>query len=140
MNNEVQIMSERGIDNPPIKIRPATEEKQDAIIVLLDSILSSIGGGASSDLISGRKVIASTNVAVAIGSGTCKTIFITALTTNTDVIVVGDENVIYTEATRTGKILYPGDTLTISIDNLSKVFINGISNNGASFSYLRDSE
>ncbi len=116
----------------------AKEVKQTEMITSLNAIaeaLGSVGAGAS-NLISGRKVIAVTGTPIALGSAACKTVFINALTTNTDVIVIGDNTVVYDEATRTGKVLYPGDTLTISIDNLSKIFQNGLINNGVTFSYL----
>lgn len=113
-----------------IQINPATEDKQDEII----SALQSIGGNAST-LSDGRQVVSVTNTPIAIGSGACKTIFITALITNTNPIMIGGSSVVYTEATRTGKLMYPGDALTISIDNLSKVYINGVANDGVSYSY-----
>ena len=113
-----------------IEVNPSTEEKQDDIINAINSI-----GGSATSMSEGRKVVAVTNTAIALGSALCKTIFITALTTNSDIIVVGGSGVIFTEASRTGKVLYPGDYLTVSIDDLSKVFINGTATSGISFSY-----
>lgn len=97
--------------------------------------IRSIGGSATS-MTEGRKVVAVTNTAVVLGSGACKTIFINALTTNSNVVVVGGAGVIFTEATRTGKILYPGDGITVSINDLSKIYINGTAGDGVSFSYV----
>lgn len=98
-----------------------------------------LGGGLSSasTLKSGRMVVAVTNTAIAIGTAACQTVFITALTTNSGIVVVGGNDVVATEATRTGKVMYPGDTITISIDNLAKIFINGTANDGVSFTYTR---
>lgn len=106
-----------------------------AELAAISSALGSVGAGASA-LVDGRQVVAVTDTPIALGSGACKTIFITALTTNSDVVVIGGATVDFTLATRTGKVMYPGDSLTISIDNLSKVFINGTANDGVSFSYL----
>lgn len=83
----------------------------------------------------GRKVVAVTNTAIVLGSAACRTIWINALTINTTVVVIGDSGVVFTEATRTGKILYPGDGMTIDIDNLSRIYVNGTANDGVSFSY-----
>lgn len=113
-----------------IQINPATEDKQDDII----SAINSISGGATT-LSDGRKVVAVNDTAISLGSATCKTIFITALIGNTNPVVIGGSGVVYNEATRTGKLMYPGDAMTISIDNLSKVFVNGVAGDGVSFSY-----
>ena len=98
-----------------------------------------LGGGVSSasSLKSGRKVIAVTNTAVALGTAACQTAFITALVGNSAPVVVGGSDVIGDEATRTGKLMYPGDSITVSIDNLSKIYINGSANDGVSFTYTR---
>lgn len=118
---------------------PVTEKNSTAILASISALataLGSVGAGAQS-LIAGRAVVSVTNTAIALGGDVeCQTIFITALTTNTDVVVVG-EGAIYTEASRTGKILYPGDTITVSIPNLNKAFINALANDGVSFAYLR---
>ena len=113
-------------------INPATEEKQDDII----SAINSIGGNAGS-LGDGRKVVAVTNTAIAIGSAACKTVFITALIGNSAEIVIGGSGVIFPEATRTGTLKYPGDGMTVSVDNLSDVYINGNAGDGISFSYTK---
>ena len=108
------------------------DPKQGEVVAAIDSL-----GGSASVLVSERKVIAVTNTAVPLGSDICKTIFVTALTTNSDVIVIGGASVIFTEATRTGKIMYPGDAITLSIDNLDSVFINGLATEGVSFSFTQ---
>jgi len=118
------------LDTLDAEQNPATEEKQDDII----SAIGTMGGGATS-LNEGRKVVSVENTAVVLGSGACKAVFVTALTSNTDVVVIGGSGVIYDSGTRTGKILYPGDSITINIDNLSKIYINGKANEGVTFSY-----
>lgn len=89
----------------------------------------------ASGLQDSRKVVAVTNTAIVIGSGACLTVWINALTGNSDVVVVGGSGVVFTLASRTGKILYPGDGMTIEIDNLSRIYVNGTANDGISFSY-----
>lgn len=93
-----------------------------------------VNSGATA-LTAGRKVVAVTNTAIVLGSVACRTIWINALTTNGDVVVIGGPGVVFTEASRTGKILYPGDGITIDIDNLSRIYVNGTANDGISFSY-----
>jgi hypothetical protein len=102
-----------------------------------DDIITALGsvGASATAMTSGRKVVAVTNTALALGSAACKTVFITALVTNSDVIVVGGSSVVFTEASRTGKVMYPGDYLTTSIDNIDSIFINGTAGDGCSFTY-----
>jgi hypothetical protein len=83
-----------------------------------------------------RKVVAVEGTALAIGSAAkCKVVFVSALPGNTDLIVIGGSTVIYDLATRTGKILYAGDSITIEIDDISKIYINGKAGDGVAFSY-----
>ncbi len=114
-------------DSDQTLINPATEEKQDIIITAL---------GVNTAITAGRKVVAVSDTAIVLGSAACTTIFITALTGNQNPIVVGDSGVIFTEATRTGAVLHGGQGLTINIDNLDTIFINGVAGDGVSFSYL----
>lgn len=110
------------------EINPATEDT-------LALVLSSTGGVATA-MSDGTKSVNVTNTSIAIGSAACKTVFITAKTTNTDVVVVGGASVVFNPlGSRTGKILYAGDSITIAIDNLNKVYINGDAGNGVTFSY-----
>jgi len=107
----------------------STEDKLDEIIALLG------GTGSSVTVNSGRKVVAVTNTAIAIGSDPCKTVFITALTTNGDVVVWGDAAIVYTAGSRQGAVLYPGDKATVAVDDLGDIFINGLAASGVSFTY-----
>ena len=84
----------------------------------------------------GRKVVAVTDTAVRLSADKyCEEVFITALTTNTDVIVIGGPGVIFTEATRTGRAMNPGDSIVLKIHNLKDVWLNGTANDGVSFTY-----
>ena len=61
---------------------------------------------------------------------------ITALSSNTNTIVVGDNTVDATLATRTGTPLEPGDSVTIEIDDLNKVYIDAeVNGEGVTFNY-----
>lgn len=100
---------------------------------LVDGILSL--GGSASAMTSARKVVSVTNTALAIGSAPCKVVFITALSTNSDLIVIGGSATVFTEATRTGKVMYAGDTITVAIDNLDSIFVNGTAGDGVSFAF-----
>ena len=62
---------------------------------------------------------------------------ITALSTNTDAIVYGDASVVASPiGARVGTPLEPGDTGTVEIDDLSKIFIDSVvSLEGVTFNY-----
>jgi len=112
-------------------INPATEDKQDDIITAIGSI-----GGDVTTLGQGRKTVAVTNTAIVLGSGAVKTVHLTALTGNSDVIVWGGTGIVYSpEGSRLGSVLYPGDKVDIPIDNLSKIYINGVAGDGVTFTY-----
>lgn len=100
-----------------------------------------VGGGApapvASIIRSSRKVVSVTNTAVALGTDNCETVFITALTTNSDAIVFGDSSVVYTEGSRTGKLMNNGDSITISARSLAMLYINGAAGDGVSFTYTK---
>lgn len=86
----------------------------------------------------GRKAIAADNTAVALvaSSTKCKQLFITAEVDNTEPVVIGGSAVVYNPTgSRTGKLLYAGDSITIDINDVSKVYINGKANDGVTFTY-----
>lgn len=79
---------------------------------------------------------AGTDVVLA-GSTACKRALIQSQTDNTGLIAVGATGVDATEATGTGIILYPGDSVTIDIDNLADVFIDStVSGEGVRYTYF----
>lgn len=86
----------------------------------------------------GRKVVTTSGTEVALAASTaCLSVTITAELDNTDVIVVGSASIVATLATRQGTPLAPGESITLAIDNLSKVFIDAmVSGEGVTFSYL----
>lgn len=91
-----------------------------------------------SDISDNRKVVTTSGTAVALAASTlCKEIIITAEVDNTGVIVVGGSSVVAALATRRGIPLSPGDSISISIDNLADVYIDStVSGDGVTFLYL----
>lgn len=114
----------------PLPTGASTEAKQDTIIAALNSL-----GATTTGITPGRKVVSVTGTAIVLGSATCKEVTITALTSNVDVVVIGNASVVFTLATRTGTILYPGDSFVVAIDNISKLYVNGTSADGVTFNY-----
>ena len=67
----------------------------------------------------------------------CRQIVITALSGNTNAVVVGGVTVVAALATRKGIPLSASQAITIGIDNLSKLYLDSITNGeGVSYSYL----
>lgn len=89
-------------------------------------------------LVSGRKTISVTNTAVRLiaATATCYKILITGLSTNNDVVVIGDSSVVFTEASRTGLSLEPRQSVVLEIDDPYEVYVNGTASDGVSFLYL----
>ena len=87
---------------------------------------------------SGRKVVTTAGTRVALAASTrCRRVEITAETDNTGVIVVGGSGVVATQATRNGTPLNPGDTMTIEIDDLAKVYLDStVNGDGVTFNYF----
>lgn len=87
---------------------------------------------------SGRKIVTVAGTAeTLIGVTTaCRTVDITAETDNTGVIVVGGSAVVASQSTRTGTPLNAGDSYSIQIDDLQKVYIDStVSGDGVTFTY-----
>jgi len=101
-----------------------------------------ISGGATTtnspeSLSDGRKVVAAAGTAEVLASDTpCKSVIVCAETNNGGVVVVGGSTVVAALATRQGIPLYPGDTWTRSINNLSKVYVDALVNgDGVTYDY-----
>lgn len=107
----------------------------------LSAGLRNTGGGSAGPstnglVYDGRKVVSVTNTAVKLAADKlCEEVFITALTTNVDMVVIGGPGVIYTEAIRTGRMMNPGDSIVLKIHNLKDVFLNGAAGDGVAFTY-----
>jgi hypothetical protein len=97
------------------------------------------GGGAATPTgyTSGSKTVAVVGTPEALAASTTVTkVDVTALSTNTMTLVVGDATVDATPATRTGTPLDAGDTVTIEIDDLAKVYVDVLfAGEGVSFNY-----
>lgn len=84
----------------------------------------------------GRVVLTSGGDAIALGSGACRQIWITALATNTNAVMVGTSSVSPTD-TGDGKPLQQLETMVIPIDSLGKIFINGANTgDGVTYAYI----
>jgi hypothetical protein len=68
----------------------------------------------------------------------CAKVFITAREDNSDNIVVGGVTVVAAlGATRSGNVLSPNQSMTVEIDDLSKIWLDAVvSGEGVTFSYL----
>lgn len=78
---------------------------------------------------------AGTRVQLSTSSVPCKGVAITAEATNTGVIVVGGSTVVASPSTRRGTPLAAGDTCTLDIDNLNKVYLDATIN-GEGVTYI----
>lgn len=88
-----------------------------------------------STLATGTKSVAAAGTAEAMAASTaCKEIIITANDTNTQYIYIGDSNV---SSAQYMKRLLAGDEFSISIDNLSKVYLDSdVNGEGVTYGYL----
>lgn len=86
----------------------------------------------------GRTTVTTAGTRVALASSTaCKNVAITAITSNTGIVVVGGSTVVAALATRRGTPLYAGDTICFDIDNLADVFIDStVNGEGVTFTYF----
>lgn len=115
-------------------VDPASEGTLADILTQITLLAS--GSGQYTTMVSGRKTISVTGTAVALAaSTTCKRIIITALVGNSAQLYVGDSSVEDTSGSETGTALLPLNSMDIPIDNLSKVYINGTSGDGVSYTY-----
>jgi hypothetical protein len=85
-----------------------------------------------------RKVVTTAGTRVTLASSTaCEQVVITAETDNTGIVVVGGSTVVAALATRRGIPLYPGDTISLEIDNLADVHLDStVSGDGVTFAYF----
>lgn len=87
-------------------------------------------------LVCGRKTVSTGGTAEALASATTvREVIITAETDNTGYVVVGPSTVVASLATRKGTPLAAGSSMTLEIDNLSKVYLD-VTVNGDGVTYL----
>lgn len=84
----------------------------------------------------GNKTVTTAGTAVALASSTsCQYVVITALLANTGLISVGGSTTTPSGTVR-GDVLAAGDSTTVLVDNLSKVYINStVNSEGVSYRY-----
>ena len=86
--------------------------------------------------VDGRKTVTASGTAEALGTGPCLWLIIIAETNNTAIIAVGASTVVAAEATRRGIPLNAGDSTTLTVDNLSKVYLDTtVNGDGVTFVY-----
>lgn len=93
----------------------------------------------ATEVLTGRKLVASAGTREALGSAVTKEVTIQALEPNTGHVVVGGASVVAATATREGIVLTAtGPPVTLEVDNLSKVYVDArTAAQGVSFTYLR---
>lgn len=94
-------------------------------------------GTTDSSVGDGRKVVATAGTAEALATSTsCKSVTITAETDNTGVISVGGSTVVAALATRRGTPLNAGDSMSIGINDLSKIYLDTtVNGDGVTYTY-----
>ena len=89
-----------------------------------------IGHGVTTVTTAGTDVVLASSTAA-------KVVIIQAQTDNTSIIAVGATGVDATVATGTGIVLYPGETITLPVDDLADVYIDSlVSGEGVRYIYL----
>lgn len=104
------------------------------IITFLFGIMSSPAFAAK--MASGRVSVASGGTPEALNSTSqkCDIIYVTAFEGNTDIIVVGESDVDATEATRTGTVLFAGQTIAFPYGNVVSIYVDvEVNDEGASW-------
>lgn len=87
----------------------------------------------------GRKVVTTGGTAVQLVSDStpCVMLIVTAETDNTNPVVIGDSTVVGALATRKGTPLAAGASVTLYIDDVSKVWLDAVTNTeGVTFTYF----
>jgi len=101
------------------------------------AVVSFGGATTPTSVADNRKTVTTPGTAVALASSTtCKRIHIQALDTNTNPVVVGGSTVVAASGTRRGIALLPYNSITLSVDNLSDVYVDAVTaGEGVSFLY-----
>ena len=131
------VADDSSLDIVQLRTDPSTDRLK-VNIQALDASVDSITIGGHSTIADNRKTVTAAGTAetLAATSTTCKRIEITALPTNTDIVAVGGSTVDAAEGSERGKILYPGDSITIEINDVQKVYVDSrVNGEGISFMY-----
>lgn len=104
---------------------------------VFNSTSNTIGG--ASTIGDGLKLVttAATREALVASTTPCKSVVITAKQTNTGTVVVGGATVVAASgATRRGTPLNPGDSVSINIDDLAKIYLDvTVNGEGVTYTY-----
>ncbi len=98
-------------------------------ITIIESGFSTIG--------TGRKTVTPAGTAVAIASSTTvKRVIIQAIVDNTDVIYVGDSNVVAADGSERGIGLYASNVIELRANDLANIYVNSrVAGEGITFYY-----
>ncbi len=101
-------------------------------------IITSPGSGVYTGGGQGRKTIGTPGTEEALAASTvCKRVVISGLIGNKKPVAVGFNGVVAAQGSETGKILYPGDTIEILINNLATIFVDvQTANDGVAYLYF----
>lgn len=112
----------------------------DGILTLVEAssplpVAPATSGDVAATLTDGRKTVTAAGTAEAIrGALACKWVLVTALRTNTAQVNVGGAGVLATVGAGTGTSLLAGESVTVPVDNASKVFVDArTTGDGVSF-------
>ncbi len=101
-----------------------------AIIGRVGHDVTGIGHGVMTVTTAGTDLVLAASTA-------CKIVIIQAQTDNTNPVAVGATGVDATIATGTGILLYPGEVITLEVDNLTDVYVDALtSGEGVRYTYL----
>ncbi len=110
-------------------INPATE----------DTLQTLIGLNLPTSIVGGRKIVTTAGTAEKLIASTtsAKKIIITALEANTGMVVVGGSSVVASSGTRNGIPLTPLSSIELTIDDISKIYLDvTVNGEGVSFVYF----
>lgn len=95
--------------------------------------------GVSNTIGSGRQTVTTAGTAVQLSTSDvpCTRVIITAFTNDTGVISIGDSGVLANTTTRKGIPLIAGQSVTVPINNLNKIYVDAtVSTEGVSYTYF----
>jgi len=77
-------------------------------------------------VVDGRDVVTTAGTRIQMSAQVCKTVSVTAETDNTGIVVVGGATVVAAIATRRGLPLNAGDSVTITVDNVNRLWLDSM--------------
>lgn len=108
-----------------------------SLLVDADGKLITAGAATVTGIVSGRHVCAAAGTPDQFPSQAMARVDMTAETSNTGLVLIGDASVDESSGTRAGVPLEPGDSYSVEIDNLNALYIDSkISGDGVSYNCL----